>query len=73
MAASDGYINTYIDDCEGGVSGRKIATAAPKELMKILLKLFYDTVLCITSKTIGLITLARLSGRVTQKLLLRFT
>ena len=32
MAASDGYINTYIDDCEGGVSGRKIATAAPKEL-----------------------------------------
>ena len=32
MAASDGYINTYIDDCEGGGSGRKIATAAPKEL-----------------------------------------
>ena len=30
---SDGYINTYIDDCEGGgVSGRKIEKAAPKEL-----------------------------------------
>ena len=37
MAASDGYINTYIDDCEGVVSGRKIATAAPKELRSHLL------------------------------------
>ena len=35
VAASDGYINTYIDDCEGVVSGRKIATAVPKELIII--------------------------------------